>query len=303
MAVSDSRQKIALALTEHGTTTEGRMSGCLHPIILDGQKLPCNRCIKCSAKRRRNWSFRLGIEMKYCHTAYFITLTYEDNKLPRIHGIPTLHKPDYQKFIKRLRNEQLKKFKQYAHQGQTTDQLKIRYYGVGEYGSNTRRPHYHILLFNLYPSLIDSIAKIWDQGSVHIGKVNPKSINYTLKYMDKQKHAKTDYRSKPFCTMSTKPAIGFQYILLNEKHHLDNQTLKVRSINGNFQIMPKYFREKIFSNKEHRIQLLKDEIEILQIAKLKYIKQLKDKGDFNIQLEISKINDLIRTKQVKETIF
>lgn len=313
--------KIKIIATEYGTTTEARMSGCIHPIILDGQKLPCGHCVKCKAKRRRDWSFRLGVEQRYSHTSYFITLTYADEKLPRCRGVPSLNKLDYQKFLKRLRKRQLEKFIELENLKRFQPILnkrlynklvnlkakkrmpKIRYYGVGEYGTKTRRPHYHILLFNLYPSLKIELGDVWKLGRIDVGKVEPRSISYCLKYMDKQRHGKKDWRNPPFATMSTKPAIGYQYILLNEKYHIKNETLSVRTHNGNFQIMPKYFREKIFEDKEYRKELLQFEIQQLQKNKLKEIKRLQQKGEFNVDLEVQKVKDLIRIKKPKENYF
>jgi len=48
----------------------------------------------------------------------------------------TLKKTDIQKFFKRLRKCHGKKHK------------SIKYYAVGEYGGQTLRPHYHIVIFN-----------------------------------------------------------------------------------------------------------------------------------------------------------
>lgn len=47
---------------------------------------------------------------------------------------PTLRKRHYQLFFKRLR-------KWYGK--------PIRYFGTGEYGSKTQRPHYHFIIFGL----------------------------------------------------------------------------------------------------------------------------------------------------------
>ena len=76
----------------------------------------------------------------------FITLTYKDSALPENEYIDpetgayeqspvhTLRRRDVQLFLKRLRK----------NSGQ-----EIRYYGCGEYGDETFRPHYHLILFGL----------------------------------------------------------------------------------------------------------------------------------------------------------
>ena len=57
----------------------------------------------------------------------------------------TLQKSDLQKFFKRLRKK--------THE-------KISYYAVGEYGDNTQRPHYHIILFNAIPRIVEAAWSI-----------------------------------------------------------------------------------------------------------------------------------------------
>jgi hypothetical protein len=51
--------------------------------------------------------------------------------------VPLLYYPDLQRFMKRLRKYLSKYFKD----------EKIRYYAIGEYGTSSFRPHWHILLF------------------------------------------------------------------------------------------------------------------------------------------------------------
>ena len=110
-------------------------------------------------------------------------------------------------YIKRIRNEQ-KKYEQKIK----VKTKPIRYYAVGEYGSKTRRPHYHILLFN-YANFddISPLSKQWKStttgnplGFTDIGTVTGSSINYVTKYMHKDFARKTDKRTPPFSLMSKK---------------------------------------------------------------------------------------------------
>ena len=64
------------------------------------------------------------------------------------------------------------------------ENYKVRYYAIGEYGSQFQRPHYHVLLFNVPTELIRIMAeKIWKKGNVHIGRVERKSIGYVAGYL------------------------------------------------------------------------------------------------------------------------
>lgn len=85
------------------------------------------------------------LELMYHEQACFITLTYDDFHIPRrFYGDPrsgsalpcyTLCLRDVQLFFKRLRK--------------AFPAAVIRYFGCGEYGSRTFRPHYHFVLFGI----------------------------------------------------------------------------------------------------------------------------------------------------------
>ncbi len=227
--------------------------------IKDGKvSVPCGRCHSCLSKRRNDWSFRLEQELKVAYSAYFITLTYDDEKIPRNNvGQPTLNKRDVQLFIKRLRKANIK----FAQQRSDSNfkrsinpiRNKLRYYACGEYGSNTDRPHYHIIMFNLSPEFIiedktglTQIQNIWKHGYVHIGKCNAATIAYTTKYVLKKSGTVKKGRQGEFSLMSRKPALGANY-LCNSTYHQNRKESLVKNSSGRIQRMPRYYKEKIFS--------------------------------------------------------
>jgi hypothetical protein len=83
--------------------------------------------------------------------------------------------------------------------------LNIRYFGCGEYGSTTQRPHYHFIYFGL-PEFPDQrllnvrsvgsdkvrlytseiLQGLWTHGMVSIGEVNSASISYVARYTTKK---------------------------------------------------------------------------------------------------------------------
>lgn len=111
----------------------------------DSFLVPCGNCMACRLEYSRQWANRCMMEMQYHERACFITLTYDDFHVPRRFYRPkvrstmlvsySLFRRDVQLFLKRLR----KAFPS-AH---------IRFFGCGEYGPNTLRPHYHIILFGI----------------------------------------------------------------------------------------------------------------------------------------------------------
>ena len=94
--------------------------------------VPCGKCEECLKSRARGWAFRILKEAEKYQENYFITFTYDDNNLPIAkNGFNTLVKDDISKFNKHL--------KTYLHRNKKRSDF--RFYGVGEYGSNTLRPH------------------------------------------------------------------------------------------------------------------------------------------------------------------
>ena len=146
------------------------MGVCVSPWTTEiGSKkmdLPCGKCYECRARRVSGWSHRLEKEAEVSSSALYITLTYDEEKVPyTIDGYQTVDKTHLQKFFKRLRKKQ---------------DEKIKYYAVGEYGSKTHRPHYHVIIFN---TNIFNIRASWLDGFVHCGEVTQSSVAYTLKYL------------------------------------------------------------------------------------------------------------------------
>lgn len=157
-----------------------------------------------------------------------------------------LKKSDIQDFFKSLRNIQSGR-----EIGYFTDN-PIKYYACGEYGGQTARPHYHIILFN---ADITKIQAAWPKGSVHYGDVNVKSINYSLKYISKDSRvgkAPGDDRQKEFALMSK--GIGENYITeaMKKWHHADPYKRMYCNLKDGKKIsMPRYYKDRIYEE-DHR---------------------------------------------------
>lgn len=192
--------------------------------------VPCGNCAFCTATRRSDWALRIHYEAKLHLDRKFITLTYANSKLRWKNGISQLDKKDLQLYFKKLRKAG----------------YQIRYYAVGEYGSKTYRPHYHVLLFGAVPD--HAIRKAWDRGLVHIGSCRTESILYCLGYMVNGKHwTMTHKRERPFCTMSRRPGIGLNYLSkeMIEWHRSGRKSYAM--LDGVKRHLPRYYKEKIFS--------------------------------------------------------
>lgn len=205
---------------------------CQHLKYLAKQDIsvPCGNCAFCMATRRSDWALRIHYEQK-CHLdAKFITLTYANPHLKWKNGKSQLHKPDLQNWLKMVRKTG----------------AKVRYYAIGEYGSCTYRPHYHVLLFGKVPETV--LRNTWKFGTVHVGSVTGRSIMYCLGYMVNGKHwTMVTGRVRPFNTMSRRPGIGANYLTdaMKAWHKSDRKNYAV--LDGVKRHLPRYYKEKIFS--------------------------------------------------------
>ena len=149
---------------------------CKKPYTQGVHVFGCGQCLPCRINRRRIWQARLVLESLMHEHSAFVTLTYDEENLPKDNS---LNPKEFQKWIKRLRKEYSPK--------------KLRYFGVGEYGDKSDRPHYHAILYGVEPcwkgqSMFDKegqccppcdrISKTWGKGLVFIGTVTPDSAGY-----------------------------------------------------------------------------------------------------------------------------
>lgn len=174
----------------------------------------------CRINERRLWTHRIILEAMLHNQNVFCTLTYDDEHLPENHETIGVLKPDDTKnFLKRLRHV--------APLG------KIRFYLAGEYGDQTQRPHYHLIVFN-FPLChwggtrhhkdpgrgccppCDLIRSTWGKGRIELGDVTPESAQYTAGYTIKKMTDMNDERLRrgntwlppEFSRKSLRPGLG-----------------------------------------------------------------------------------------------
>lgn len=162
--------------------------------------VPCGKCVFCCASRRSEWATRLYWEGRQHYCKQFITLTYSDKYCP-----DKVRKNHVQNFFKRLRKAG----------------YSFKYYAVGEYGSTTGRPHYHVIMFGEVPekairqawSFYSRRTKKFDPiGICHIGQVTEASVMYCLGYVV---HGAKKGNRTPFSLMSK--GLGKSYLFRTQK--------------------------------------------------------------------------------------
>lgn len=192
-------------------------------------ELPCGQCIGCRLERSRQWAMRCVHEASLHDENCYVTLTYDDKNLPD-HGGLVLE--DHQLYIKRLRQRLFR---------EKGERVKIKYFLCAEYGDQTFRPHYHVLIFGYdYPDrtflkknaqgdnlYISELCKNdWKLGNVIIGNLTFESAAYCARYVlkkvlgdGKNYYEKIDSDTgeiikikKEYATMSRNPGIGKDWI-------------------------------------------------------------------------------------------
>lgn len=231
------------------------------------QPIPCGQCIECRLNYAREWATRAMLEKNYGYnggaypdgTTWFLTLTYADEYLHQstkvntetgeIHRGISLYKKDMQDFIKRLR---------YYYPS-----MNMKYISAGEYGGQTLRPHYHLIVFGLPLEQWDfkkigmsptndpywkheKLTKIWGKGNVTIGRVTWESVAYVARYTLKKVKGKDSLwynmqgMNEEFTTKSQ--GIGKDYFLNNvEKIYTTDSVPIVNKRTGKNVHPPKNF--------------------------------------------------------------
>lgn len=254
-------------------------------------KIPiaCGKCPTCRINKVREWVFRLLQEEKRSFSSFFLTFTYNTTHVPITdNAFMTLDKSDMQKFFKRLRKRDKKEWKKAGYK--FTEKPAIKYYCAGEYGSKTYRPHYHVILFNVFN--LESVFYAWTKegvpiGSIHIGDTNSDSVAYTVKYLDKTTgipwHANDD-RLKEFSIMSKN--LGDNYLSpAIRKYHKEDLSRYYVMQDGWKVGMPRYYADKLkYTDEEMEIVSKKiDEYKMdLRIKKEKRILRIY-KGKISIE--------------------
>lgn len=205
---------------------------------------PCGKCPICKKRRVSEWAFRLEQEQKVADNSAFLTFTYDDDHLPvDSWGVMNLQKDDIQKMLKKYRK---------AVEG-TYWSEKLKYYVVGEYGSKTERPHYHMIAFNADMGIL---LNKWDHGNYHFAECNIRTIRYTLKYLHKLKKSDQTpdgnfFRNPQFASMSK--GIGVNYLTedMIRWHRADLlERAHCVQLDGKKVALPRYYRKWLYEKYE-----------------------------------------------------
>lgn len=216
-------------------------------------QVPCGYCSECLRDKTTSTMFRIMKECEDHVENWFVTLTYNDENLPENHS---LIKDEISRFNKKLK----------VYLQRKNLDSSFRFYGVGEYGSQGARPHYHVIYFGLpipdlkffkkneFGDLIftsEFLSSVWNKGFVTIGEVTPRSAAYVARYSIK-KQLRTPSEKEDllnlgfipeFSIQSMRPGIGFNFLsksVVNIENKVYNDYIRGQSYS-----LPKYYKDRL----------------------------------------------------------
>ncbi|AZL82965.1 replication initiator protein [Apis mellifera associated microvirus 18] len=198
-------------------------------------------------------------ELQTHERASFLTLTYDDDHVPKDGSLNVKH---FQDFMKRLRR------------GCSSP---LRFFHCGEYGEENARPHYHCILFGedfmsdrvpykktplghqIYVS--PRLSEVWGNGALeqqHIGDVTFESAAYVARYCLKKitgPSAQEHYqgRKPEYVTMSRRPGIGAHWYSRFSKEVYPSDSVVLRRKNSCIEMRPPDFYDKLLEKADPKL--------------------------------------------------
>lgn len=289
--------------------------------------IPCGKCIGCRLDYSRSWADRgtLELESSFQPNAWFLTTTYDNNHLPMEDEIITsdgfsftpwdeeawkgnLEPKHVTDFIRDLRDYFSDKFN---YRG-------IRYMVCGEYGSQSKRPHYHWILYDcplpiksFYKPRVDwkkdvywqnhIIEKFWKHGLINICEANWETIAYVARYITKKVNGEdSEYfyaaqgQIKEFFRTSRMPGIGRRYYEEHKDEIYEKDQISIKTKKGLLHNTPPLYFDKLYANENpERME------EIKEARQKKAIENLILKGQNTSLNRWEQLQVEMRTKQDK----
>ena len=270
----------------------------------------CGVCEQCISEKCNNWVIRNYYEEKKHEKKCFITLTYKENPI-------LLIRKDAQDFIKRLR-----RYLEYN----IDKNIKIRFYGCGEYGEVNNRPHLHFIIYGwndpnakyltfnkkyqiVYQSEI--IQKVWGLGRTSYQEYGEREVPYISLYNTPAEEFKKAYKLT-FDKLKKLKDITKSRTLKNRKNIL----IEIKDLEKELEKNKKKYvlsKEFIMYSKSLGWEEFEKQYdnysnytftEYIQdkefVTPSPWVKKLANKGDYNAILEMRKREEMIQQSENEE---
>lgn len=276
-------------------------------------RFPCRKCIPCLRRRQQEWVARLTEELRHHEGNYFVTLTYEESKIPIDDNGEYCF--DNKRIIK-LHRDLRKRFQEGFFRNPAFEEIidspeyldlphsKIKYYLTSEYGPNgTHRSHYHAIYYGLGVDLYTAellFRLLWPDGHITVYPAQEGAAGYISKYLCKDVLEVDSYNDKfrqsPIAIMSK--GLGADYIdRMKSWHNADPMNRTYYQYHGEKKCLSRYYKKKLFSDQVRdeladryfeRSGALKEKYEQLRISdQVSYLKVLEERRKYFSDLKES----------------
>ena len=270
-------------------------------------KVPCNNCDECLLQRSKQKATQLMIEnydRKDSSGSWFVTLTYDDAHIPynevydKDHNFISVEEslPPKNPYLYEHKADRSKCIKPFIdnlsyHAKTVYGDEKIMWFYCAEYGGITKRPHFHMIIFNLHIPITElkfyeqrdgyilyewiKGAEIWKNGFVTVGNFTPETAAYVAGYvLKKQSKKKQNWlyeqqgKIPEYTGQSRYPAIASNYY---EKHKMEiysTDEIYIPGITGVLKLRPTSYYDTKFNSEYpelfESIKLKREEVAIQQ---------------------------------------
>ena len=202
--------------------------------------VPCGKCYACQCQSRAEWALRCSYELQETHKKkgglIFVTLTYDNRYLPHTCNENTFKHLVNVEMLKRESGRrwnfarldpshasQIMAAAQKFLKQRTDKQKLFRFFLSAEYGDETNRPHYHILIFSPVDWRVSDynlmFKSIWKYGNVDIEVPDSDAavINYLAKHQVKScAGSKEQQKESPIFKRTSRYRGGIGYSMRND---------------------------------------------------------------------------------------
>lgn len=266
---------------EKYTNIKGEVNACFLTLTYNNENLPYNPAIKPLYLHifDKYGKYKYNFFLKHHCGKLFYRLSHRKLKSFCVSGVSTLRYKDVQLFIKRLRSRLFESYKSQLEKGIKDPAkrrkfrnnykrlFKIRFFCSSEYGGQTKRPHYHMIIYNFVPRdlwLFKSretssgnsysgfpiyrsqfLDTVWNKGMVFVGTCTQMSAGYVARYTLEKVSNKVDphfydFREREGLRMSRRNGIGFDWIKKNMENMFNTGYFIIEKVKYG---LPRYYRK------------------------------------------------------------
>lgn len=220
----------------------------LHDDRIKYVPIGCGRCYECRKQRRMEWVSRLMFEADHNrHRGWFVTFTVSDASMKRFYAkmfednggeeIP---------YYSRLNGAMAVGVKWWRERVRKMTGKSPRFWLCTELGEENGRIHMHGFVWNNNIEIFD----LWDYGWKMVKPLERSKIKYATKYVFKTLPAHKKYVPKIFCSNGIGAGYESTYNAGNNAYAGENTDERYRTNNGYFIALPRYYRNKLYSEEE-----------------------------------------------------